>query len=82
VHVVCDTEPTPACASFSFGPFAFTWATKAFRSFAGKSFLATMRIGVPAASPTGSKSRVGLYLRFGYTAGAAPCVPMCPIMIV
>jgi tripartite-type tricarboxylate transporter receptor subunit TctC len=32
---------------------------------AGKSFLATMTIGVPAASPIGAKSLVGSYLRLG-----------------
>src|SRR5215468_4385339 len=52
------------------------------RSFAGKDFFATIRIGVPAAMPMGAKLLAGSYLRSGYTAGAAPWVPMWPMISV
>ena len=64
-QVVNDTEPTPACALLSLVSFAFTWATNSFRSLAGKSFLASTRIGVPAIMPIGSKSVRGSYCSFG-----------------
>ena len=53
-----------------------------FKVVGGKSLRATTTMGVPAAIPIGAKSLVGSYLRFLYSAGAAPCVPMCPIMMV
>jgi hypothetical protein len=63
--VMCDTEAEPAWAMLTLSPFFLTYSTKLLRSFAGNSFLATMTIGVPAARPTGAKSLVGSYLRFG-----------------
>jgi hypothetical protein len=65
VPLAWETEPTPALAIFTFSPLAFTWSTRAFRSLAGKPFLATITIGVPPAMPMGAKSLVGSYLSFG-----------------
>ncbi len=65
VPLACETEPTPAWAMFTFSPLDFTCSTKVFRSLAGKSFLATITIGVPPAMPMGAKSLVGSYLSFG-----------------
>jgi hypothetical protein len=77
-----ETEPTPAWAMFTLSALAFRYSRNPFRSLAGKSFLATITIGVPAARPMGAKSLVGSYFKFGYRAGAAPWVPMWPIMMV
>jgi hypothetical protein len=65
VHVLCDTEPTPAWAWLMRAFESLALAMNSFRSLAGKSLRATMRMGVPAVMPMGSKSVAGSYLRLG-----------------
>src|SRR5215218_10821518 len=52
------------------------------RLLAGNVFLAMITIGVVTISPIGVKSLAGSYFRSGYCAGAAPCVPILPNMMV
>src|SRR6266478_9981794 len=48
------------------------------KSLAGKSLRAMMTAGECAVKYIGSKSREGLYFRFGASTGAATCDPMLP----
>ena len=75
---MCDDEPMPPWACFKVALPDFSNATNSFRSFAGKSFRATMTAGECAVGPIGMKSRAESYLMFGVSTGAATCDPMLP----
>ena len=75
---MCDDEPMPPWPCFNVALPDFSNATNSFRSFAGKSFRATMTAGECVVGPIGTKSRAEVVLMFGVNTGAATCDPMLP----